>query len=71
MSRFFYLLGVRGRNRLKACADNYSKRFDHQYISRSQFEGFTKWVISEVEKWVKNDPFFTENEEAQKTQERE
>lgn len=62
---FFLRLGVTDNKRRTDCADNYSRRYAHLYTSKAQFTLFIEWVISEVEKWVTNDPFWTRKNDDQ------
>lgn len=56
---FYSKIGVQGK-KLKNAVKNYNSRHDHLYISKAQFTEFVEWIVSELEKWIKNDPFWTE-----------
>lgn len=54
--QFFERLGAGEKS--KDCANRYSRRYEHLYISKGQFEQFIEYLLSEVQKWVNNDPSF-------------
>lgn len=57
---FLRLMGVSSRNNILDKEKYFSRNYKPLYISKERFTAFVEWIISELEKWVKNYPIWTE-----------